>query len=101
MFVNYQYLQAAKDSIDPGNSNVTPANSSCFSGGCRPSEKEGGGHPDPEIRGRGEARSQNCVFVFLVLRASVWSKNKVRAPPLDPLYCVFRFPSEFESAGFF
>ena len=41
----------------------------------------GGGHPDPEIRGRA-----GLIF-FPALRASVWSKNKggpaPRAPPLD------------------
>ena len=39
--------------------------------------REGGRHPDPEIRGRGGGvwmRSQN--FFFPALRASVWSKNK-------------------------
>ena len=33
----------------------------------------GGGHPDPEIRGRGPVSK---IF-FTALRASVWSKNKV------------------------
>ena len=37
-----------------------------FSGGCRPSDKGGGGlgggHPDPEIRGR--TRSPKKIFVF-------------------------------------
>ena len=39
--------------------------------------REGGRHPDPEIRGRGGGvwmRSQN--FFFPALRASGWSKNK-------------------------
>ena len=39
--------------------------------------REGGRHPDPEIRGRGgggvDAVSK---FFFPALRASVWSKNK-------------------------
>ena len=48
-----------------------------FSGGPRPSDKEGG-HPDPEIR---EAWSPKKLFS--ALWASVWSKNK-GGPPLDP-----------------
>ena len=61
-------------------------------------KRRGGGHPDPEMRGRGEARSQKCVFVFLVLPASVRSKNKLRAPPLDPLQC-FSFPFRVRVSG--
>ena len=48
----------------------------------------GGGHPDPEIRGR----TRSPKKFFSVLRASFWSKNKrwggggraPRAPPQDP-----------------
>ena len=48
--------------------------------------RDGGGHPDPKIRGGGRPVSKK---IFSALRASVWSKNKgwARAPrnsPLDP-----------------
>ena len=48
-------------------------------GESRPSDKGGGGHPDPEIR-RGGSVSKHF---FSVLRVSVWSKHKgggARAP---------------------
>ena len=46
--------------------------------------REGGGHPDTEIRGGGGDWSQN--FFFSALRASVWSKyNGGRAPRLPLL----------------
>ena len=56
-----------------------------FSGGCKPSDKLGGGHSDSAIRG--EAVSKK--YFFSPLRASVWFKNKGEArapqtPPLDP-----------------
>ena len=38
-----------------------------------------GSHPDPEIRGGSVAQN-----IFSDLRASLWSKNKGRALPLDP-----------------
>ena len=41
------------------------------SGGYRPSDNGGPGHPDPEIKGGGLKK----IF-FSTLRASVWSKNK-------------------------
>ena len=47
------------------------------SGGFRPSDKGGPGHPDPEIRGRG-----GCQKKFF--QTSVWSKNKAGAPPRVP-----------------
>ena len=56
-----------------------------ISGGSRPSDMRGGGHPDPEkTRGPGLKKS-----FFLALRASVWSTNKRGnkgpwAPSLDP-----------------
>ena len=37
--------------------------------------REGGRHPDPEIRGRGGCGCGLKIF-FPALRASVWSKNK-------------------------
>ena len=37
---------------------------------------EGGGHPDPEIRGMPGLKK-----IFFALRASVWSKNKGGGPP--------------------
>ena len=46
-------------------------------------EGGGGGHPDPEIRGRGPVSKK----YFWALRASFSSKNKVGGgggPPLDP-----------------
>ena len=49
-----------------------------FSGGSRPSDKGGGrggwggGHLDPEIRGR----TRSPKKFFSVLRASFWSTNK-------------------------
>ena len=39
--------------------------------------REGGRHPDPEIRGRGGVDAVSKFF-FPALRASVWSKNKGR-----------------------
>ena len=56
-----------------------------FSGGCKPSDKLGGGHSDPAIRGEAVAKK----YIFPPLRASVWSKNKGEArapqtPSLDP-----------------
>ena len=47
------------------------------SGGSRPSDKVGAGHPDPEIRGGPGLQKK----IFLALRASVWSKNKKAPPP--------------------
>ena len=38
--------------------------------------REGGRHPDPEIRGRGGGVDAVSKFFFPALRASVWSKNK-------------------------
>ena len=38
--------------------------------------REGGRHPDPEIRGRGGGVDVVSKFFFPALRASVWSKNK-------------------------
>ena len=46
-------------------------NSRLNSGGSRPSDKRGGSHPDPEIRG-GPVSKNN----LLPLWASFWSKNK-------------------------
>ena len=48
-----------------------------FRGGSTLSNK-GGGHPDPEIRGRA-----GLIF-FPALRASVWSKNKGGPGPPGP-----------------
>ena len=45
------------------------------SGGFRPSDRAGGGHVDPEIRGSG---LKNNV---LARRVSVWSKNKSGPSP--------------------
>ena len=50
------------------------------SGGSRPSDKVGAGHPDPEIRGGPGLQKK----IFLALRASVWSKNKKAPPPWGP-----------------
>ena len=44
-----------------------------YSGGSRPSDKGGPGHPDPEIRGEGGWSPKKF---FSTLQASVWSKNK-------------------------
>ena len=53
-----------------------------FSGGSRPSDKEGGrGHPDPEIR-VGQSQ-KNFFFRPLGLSLVVWSKNTGWGPP-DP-----------------
>ena len=45
------------------------------------------GHPDPEIRGRGEGGGRSPKKSFSALWASVWSTNKEDqapgAPPLD------------------
>ena len=49
------------------------------SGGSRPSDKRGGGHPDPEIRG-GPASKK----MLSALRASFSSKNKGGPSPLGP-----------------
>ena len=46
-----------------------------------PSDKGGGGHPDPEIRS-GDGLQKK---IFSALRASVWSKNKGVVPPVPPL----------------
>ena len=56
-----------------------------FSGGCKPSDKLGGGHSDPAIRGKAVSKK----YIFPPLRASVWSKKKGEArapqtPLLDP-----------------
>ena len=46
------------------------------SGGSRPSDKGGPGHPDPEIRvGGGGGRGTVLKKFFSGLWASVWSKN--------------------------
>ena len=48
-----------------------------YSGGSRPSDNGGPGHPDPAMRGEGVSKK-----IFLALRVSVWSKNKGGpAPP--------------------
>ena len=67
------------------------------SGGSRPSDNGGPGHPDPEIKWGGGLK-KFCS----ALRASVWSKNKVgggrapRAPPLDPPLSVVHNELEYE-----
>ena len=49
-------------------------------GRSRPSDEgEGGGHPDPEIRGGGQSPKK----FFSALPASVWSKDR-GAGPLGP-----------------
>ena len=45
-----------------------------------PQIRWGGGHPDPEIRG-GQSLKKKRISA---LRASVWSKNKVRRGPPGP-----------------
>ena len=50
------------------------------SGGSSPSDEGGPGHPDPEIRGRGEVQKK-------FFRTFVWSRNKgggPRSPRMDP-----------------
>ena len=47
------------------------------SGGSRPSDKEGGDHPGPEIRGRDGVQKN----FFSALWASVWAKNRGDGPP--------------------
>ena len=49
------------------------------SGGSRPGDNGGPGHPDPEIKWGGPVWKK----IFSALWASVWSKNK-RAPPPPP-----------------
>ena len=46
------------------------------SGGSRPSDEGGPGHPDPEIRGRGGGGGSKKFF-----RTSGWSRNKGGRPP--------------------
>ena len=48
-----------------------------LSGGSRPSYKEGGGHPDPEIRGGGLVSKKK---EFAAPRASVWSRHRGVGP---------------------
>ena len=52
------------------------------SGGSRPGDNGGPGHPDPEIKWGGPVWKK----IFSALWASVWSKNKrgARAPPPPP-----------------
>ena len=84
-------------------------------GGCRPSDKEEGRHPDPEIRGGvhpdPEIRGAVSKNFFSALRASVWSRNNENKggapPPHVPrkriripeskkiLICKFRSPGKF------
>ena len=45
------------------------------SGGSRPSDKGGPGHPDPEIRVGGGGAGDGLKKFFSGLWASVWSKN--------------------------
>ena len=50
------------------------------SGGSSPSDEGGPGHPDPEIRERGEVQKK-------FFRTFVWSRNKgggPRSPRMDP-----------------
>ena len=67
------------------------------SGGSRPSDNGGPGHPDPEIKLGGGAVSKKF---FSALWASVWSKNKSpsppRAPHLDPTLSVLHKELEYE-----
>ena len=53
-----------------------------FSGGSRPSDKGGDGHPDPEIRGVGGGGGRPPYKLFSALWASFWSKNKGGGPGL-------------------
>ena len=51
--------------------------------------REGPGHPDPEIMGRGGGRGgeEGCLSpkkIFSALRASVWSNNKAGSGPPGP-----------------
>ena len=55
-----------------------------ISGGSRPWDKGGGGHPDPEIRGGGRGRASSPKKNFSALRASFWSKNKGGQGPPGP-----------------
>ena len=72
--------------------NLVLKHRNCRSGGSTPSDMggggEGGGHPDPDMRGKGRSQKK----FFSALRASVWFKNKEggerpQAPPLDPPLC--------------
>ena len=55
--------------------------SALTSGRSKPSDKQGGGLLDPEIRGGGGGVLKKIVSS---LRASVWSKNKGGLGPLGP-----------------
>ena len=49
--------------------------------------REGPGHPDPEIMGRGGGGEEGCLSpkkIFSALRASVWSNNKGGSGPPGP-----------------
>ena len=50
------------------------------SGGSRPSDKGGWGHPDSKVTG-----GTVCKKIFSVLRASFWSKNNGGGGPPGPL----------------
>ena len=71
------------------------------SGGSRPSDNGGPGHPDPEIKWGGPVWKK----IFSALWASVWSKNKRGAPPppraphLDPTLSVLHKELELESSN--
>ena len=54
------------------NKKITRWDDSLPSGRCRPSDKGGGGHPDPEMLGGAVSTKKN----FPALRASVRSSNK-------------------------
>ena len=73
------------------------------SGGSRPGDNGGPGHPDPEIKWGGPVWKK----IFSALWASVWSKNKKgarppppsRAPHLDPTLSVLHKELELESSN--
>ena len=68
------------------------------SGGSRPGDNGGPGHPDPEIKWGGPVWKK----IFSALWASVWSKNKrapPRAPHLDPTLSVLHKELELESSN--
>ena len=55
--------------------------------------REGGGHPDTEIRGGGATGLKN--FFFSALRASVWSKYNGGGPP-GPLSWIHHWRERVE-----
>ena len=66
------------------------------SGGSRPSDDGGPGHPDPEIKLGGGGRSQKIFFRLFGPQFGLKIRAPPRAPHLDPTLSVLHKELEYE-----